>query len=341
MPFLDRIFRDLASAGYPELADRKGDVARMLRERMQRGIEPHRSFLFVFPEGTESVSATGDRCALNCRHCGGHYLGGMTPVGELEARLARGEPMAPSWLISGGCDPGGRVAPPSEALLTQLSERGRLNFHVGLAGEREIAAAARFADSVCFDLIGSDDTLKRVMGVDARVQDYFDTYREFRRKMPDGVPVVPHVVIGLDGGEISGEYQVVDFLSEDQPEALVLLVLLPTPGTDFAEVAPPDLQEVCDLMLHARSSLPRTSLAIGCMRPSGSYRAALDLLAVACDFDILVQPTQFARSRALEIDEGEAVNWGNECCALYVGSGEDTLAGQFPDLEAFRQREER
>ncbi|MFO8060177.1 MAG: radical SAM protein [Bacillota bacterium] len=341
LPLLDRVFRDLARAGYSRLGGRKGAVARTIRERMELGIEPHSSFLFVFPGATEGVSSTGDRCALNCSHCGGHYLRGMTPAAELRDRLTRGEEVGGSWLISGGCDCSGRVPPPAETLLARLSERGRLNFHVGLAGEKQIRAAARFADSVSFDLIGSDRTVARVMGLDARAEDYFDAYRECRRRMPPGVPVVAHLVAGLDGGEIIGEYRVLDFLAEQEPEAVVLLVLRPTPGTAFAGVQPPPLEEVCDLMLHARSSLPRARLALGCMRPSGRYRLALDLLAVACDFDVLVQPTRPARSRAAQVAGERGIRWGDECCALYAGPTAAAGAGQFADLSAFRQREER
>ena len=35
-----------------------------------------------YPLTTAVLSLTGERCALDCAHCGGHYLGGMRPIWE-------------------------------------------------------------------------------------------------------------------------------------------------------------------------------------------------------------------------------------------------------------------
>ncbi|MBC2723618.1 MAG: radical SAM protein, partial [Desulfosporosinus sp.] len=58
---------------------------------------------FDFPTKTESVSLTGTACSLNCAHCGGHYLKGMTDIEglELTSQLTH-ELSFSSALISGG-----------------------------------------------------------------------------------------------------------------------------------------------------------------------------------------------------------------------------------------------
>ena len=37
-----------------------------------------------YPLDTAVLSLTGRQCALDCAHCGGHYLGGMRPIWESE-----------------------------------------------------------------------------------------------------------------------------------------------------------------------------------------------------------------------------------------------------------------
>jgi len=37
-----------------------------------------------YPLDTAVLSLTGGECALDCAHCGGHYLGGMRPIWEAE-----------------------------------------------------------------------------------------------------------------------------------------------------------------------------------------------------------------------------------------------------------------
>jgi|GEM_PF-298563 len=338
-PLLDRILSELESGEYPgaaAVAARRDSFCRMLTERDEVGLQPYSSFLFVFPENTESVSATGSECALSCAHCNGHYLGQMTPADQLAGRLEDPEGRIPgSLLISGGCDASGQVPLPPRSLLQQLAERARLNLHVGLAGGEHVEAAARFADAVSFDMVGSDRTIERVMGLGHGFADYLHSFRRLRREVPAHVAVVPHIVVGLDGGEIDGEYGVVDALACDPPEAVVFLVLRPTPGTRFAAVSPPSLAGVAEFMLYARRRLPQAQMHLGCMRPSGIYRCALDLVAAACDFDVLVQPTRRARRLLVDTVGPAAVSWADECCALYAG-GTERPPGSFTSLREFR-----
>jgi len=58
---------------------------------------------FDYPLDTALISLTGRACALDCAHCGRHYLQHMTPIWE--AKIGQ----ATSCLISGGCDAEGRV----------------------------------------------------------------------------------------------------------------------------------------------------------------------------------------------------------------------------------------
>lgn len=260
---------------------------------------------FDRPTMTVPVSLTGSSCALRCAHCGGRYLQHMRPIWDVQPDGAR------SCLISGGCDPAGRV--PVTAHLekvARLRQGRRLNWHVGLIGEEELRLIAPYVDVISFDMVGDAETAREVYGLELTLDDYLRTFDLLRRY----TPVVPHLTIGLRGGRLSGERAVLRALEGRKPEALIFLVLIPTEGTAFVSCKPPALNEVAELLLEARLTLPETRLLLGCMRPHGLYRQKLDELAIRAGLNGIVNPTLNAERLAAEL--GLRVIWGEECCAL-------------------------
>ena len=75
---------------------------------------------FVRPSRTLSVSLTGSHCALDCAHCGGHYLNGMVPIEDADATGMT------SCLISGGCDVQGKVPVDKHLSLVKALRSGRV-----------------------------------------------------------------------------------------------------------------------------------------------------------------------------------------------------------------------
>ncbi len=258
-----------------------------------------------YPLDTALISLTGRACALDCAHCGGHYLQHMTPIWEAEAGKAT------SCLISGGCDTEGRV-PVIEHLaqVAALRDGRRLNWHVGLITEEDVQAIAPFVDVISFDFVGDDDTIREVYGLHKTVADYVACYQLLRRY----VPVTPHVTIGLRGGELGHEMRALEILADLGVDSLVLLVLIPTPGTRYAGRRPPDVAAVLDVIIEARLRLPDVPLWLGCMRPHGRYRQELDPLAVRAGVNKIVSPARQAVHVAEEL--GLTVMRGRECCAL-------------------------
>ncbi len=282
-PSLDRLLDLLAASPVPgadALALRRRAFQRVREVAGVRG-----GPLFVRPAKTHPVSVTGDFCALNCAHCGGKFLRGMLTLEEaVEAASSESPPK--SWLLSGGCDARGGVPLPPESALSRLARVGRVNWHPGLASSEAMEKARQYVDCISFDFVGSDETIGRVLGLDARVEDYLATYRGLR----DIAPVVPHLVVGLDGSRLRGEYRVLDLLASEGAESLVLLVLWPASDTAFENLSPPDLRDVFSVFATARTKLPRARLSLGCMRPPGAYRTAVDAMAAAVGFDVIVQP---------------------------------------------------
>ena len=271
---------------------------------------------FDYPEGTEVVTLTGNQCALDCAHCGGHYLTGMKSIDEVNCNTAGNPGTGPtrqtkSCLISGGCNSQGKVPFVQQLpFIQKLKQDKRLNFHVGLVDETEADKLKDLADAVSFDFVGDDATIREVFGLGRKVEDYVHSYRVLRER----VKVLPHICIGLKGGALAGEYRALDLLEQEGVDGLVFIVFIPTPGTRYAEKSPPPLAEVIKLLAEARLRFPAKPIFLGCMRPKGRYRQELDLAAVRCGVNKVVVPTKAAVDLALEL--GLKVTRGEECCVL-------------------------
>lgn len=263
---------------------------------------------FDYPSRTAVVSVTGGWCALNCAHCGRHYLRSMMPLNRAQLDGAK------SLLLSGGCDTQGRVP-----LLEHLDEIRKLlegqpglrvNCHTGLIGEAEAQTLAPLVEAFSFDFVGDDETIREVYGLERSVEDYIRTYQMLRRYGR----VVPHITLGLRGGRLSGEYRALEILVELGVEGLVAIVFRPTKGTRYEDREPPPVNEVVEFLARARMALPNVPIHLGCLRPQGSYRAALDKGALRAGVNKIVLPSpaavEMAESLGLEVARGE------ECCAL-------------------------
>jgi uncharacterized radical SAM superfamily protein len=263
---------------------------------------------FDYPVDTAVVSLTGPQCGLRCAHCNAEYLHHMIPVERAAERVAG----APSLLISGGSDARGRV--PVGAHLHEiaaLAQGRRLNWHVGLIDEAEMDAIAPYVDTVSFDFVGDDATIREVYGLDAGVADYERVYTALRRRFR----VVPHLTIGLRGGNLGHELPALRRLRELPAfDELVFLVLIPTPRTAYADRQPPAVAAAADLIAAGRLLFPDKPISLGCMRPRGDYRTELDPLAVRAGVNRIVSPARSAVALAESL--GLSIIKGTECCVF-------------------------
>ncbi|MEG0180703.1 MAG: radical SAM protein [Peptostreptococcaceae bacterium] len=265
---------------------------------------------FAYPNQTLAVSITDTNCSLGCAHCNGQYLKNMAPINDYEKDINKRK--INSILLSGGCSLDGKV--PIERhieVIKDLKEKGyKLNSHIGLMDKESIEKVCKYLDYVSFDLVFDEDTIKEVYKMDKSKEEYINTY-EYIQKFTN---VAPHVCIGLKGGQIKGEYEIIDYLKNNQPNQLTFIVLIPTKNTEYENVNPPEINEVIDLLCEARVNLPKTKINLGCMRPRGEYRRQLDKLAIECGINKIVLPSrtckELAKEKQLNVIESK------ECCVL-------------------------
>ena len=284
--------------------------AKLRRDRTFYACYPHPKF--------PTISITGDECALNCKHCGKHYLRHMLycspsvlfrTCSNLAANGARGV------LLSGGYNSEGYV--PFEPFLDAIERVKRetglfLNIHTGLMPAwlaRELGRVG--VDMASVDVVGSDETIEFVTGLKRTTNDYERTLRNLSSTIPH---VVPHICIGLHGGEIRGEGGAIEIATRAKISALVFLVIVPTTNTAFQNISPPEPEVVGELIAEARLRMPDTMLALGCMRPRNVRRAEFELVALRSGVDRMELPNEKTIKSAHGM--GLRIKRLNACCAV-------------------------
>jgi len=282
-----------------------------------------RDFFACYPHPSfPTVSITGDKCMLCCKHCGRRYLKNMVPCAAPEALLEKCLKFFSNGvkgvLLSGGYNAEGYV--PFEPFLDVIEQVKRetglfISAHTGLVPEwlaRELGSAG--IDLADFDLIGDDDTIKLVLGIDRTVEDYQRSMKSLKGSIPY---VVPHICVGLHSGELRGEFRALDLAAEIEPRLLVLLVLTPTAGTEFGKLAPPSKDIFKKIAVEARLRFPKAELALGCMRPRDFNRFEIELAALQSGVDRIELPSERTLEAARAI--GLSVRKLRACCAVPEG----------------------
>lgn len=266
-----------------------------------------------------AVSITGRDCRQGCDHCRGRLLRTMHPAVGSEALYALGKRLAAQgqvgMLLSGGSDPQGRlpwasVLPAIERLSVETDLV--LTAHVGRI-DAPTAKALKSAGirQALIDVVGSEGTAQRVL----HLPDGLAAQSETLAACGDaGLEVVPHIIIGLDHGQMIGEHNALEMVAELAPKRVVFVVLMPLKGTPLAQATPPSIEEVAAFMAQARMRLPAARHHLGCARPRGRYRSELDALAVRAGINALAIPSDGALEQAQRL--GVQVTYQDTCCSL-------------------------
>lgn len=273
-----------------------------------------RSSLNHFP----TFSVTGSACALNCRHCGSRVLASMiatdSPPKLFEAVKNLKSKGGVGCLVSGGCSGDGSV--PFESFISTLARiKQELNLtimvHTGILDfdtARKLKQAG--IDVALIDIIGSNKTIRKTCKLPIKVQNYEESLRAISEACLD---FVPHIVVGLENGKLEGEFSALEMISRYKPPAIVIIAFMPIPGTDMADVPPPESSDIAKVIATARLMFPQTQLALGCMRPKGKNRQETDVLALKAGINGIAFPSE----KVIEFAEqqGYESSFSNCCCA--------------------------
>lgn len=265
------------------------------------------------------VSVTGTSCRLMCDHCRAGILASMHACTDPGDLLALGERMArrgvEGLLLTGGSDQRG-VVPlrPFCDAIRELKERHGLTVivHTGLVDAEDAAAlSAAGVDAAMLDVLGADETVRDVYHLAVTARDFEDALACLTGA---GIATAPHVVIGIDRGRIVGEWRALEMISRYPVASLVLVVLSPLPGTPMERVNPPATAELEGIFLTARTTFPGTPVLLGCARPEGREKRAIDIAALTAGLNGIAFPAEgiVAEARAM----GLRPVFSTDCCAL-------------------------
>ena len=284
----------------------------------------YRSSPTCFP----TVSLTGTACALNCKHCGGKVLETMHPATtpkklfDLAAKLKQHGALG--CLVSGGCLPDGSVPlkPFIPAIEKIKRELGLTVFvHTGIIDSATaVALEAEGVDAALIDIIGSNETIKKIFNLNVTVKDYANSLKALQEAC---LNFVPHIIVGLYDGKLKGELDALKIIASAKPSAIVVIAFMPIHGTAMAKFKPPTPADIAKVTAAARLMLPKTPLVLGCVRPKGKHRAETDVLALKAGVDAIAFPSEDAIKYAEE--QSYKLSFSSYCCAqIYADTAPPT-----------------
>jgi uncharacterized radical SAM superfamily protein len=264
-----------------------------------------------------AVSLTGPRCDLQCDHCQGKLLEPMIPAEDpaafLETCLVLEQKGHYGVLISGGCDRDGCLPwQPFLPVIKAVKEKTRLfiSVHAGFIGEKDAVGLKQAGvDQALVDVIGDNASLRRIYHVRFGVERIVSGLKALQKA---GLPIVPHIVCGIDYGRMRGEQEALDIVARFKVEQVVILSLMGIPGTPVEPVKPPSPENVAELIAQARLQMPSTPISLGCARTRGEGR--LEVLAIDAGVNRMALPSDEAIERAQAY--GLDIRYQMSCCSV-------------------------
>lgn len=267
------------------------------------------------------ISVTGTACALQCDHCQTKVLEGMVSLDQgagkdlFETARSLADNGTDGILISGGSTPTGEVPlePHFEAMKRVREELGlKVIVHSGVVSPALAEGLAEAGvDGVMLDIIGADETVRDVYHLDLTAADF---ERSIDLLATRGMRIIPHIVLGLHYGRFLGEQAALEMIGRYPVSTLILVVLTPLVGTPMAHLPPPPIEEVVEFFARARAEMTETPVNLGCGRPMGATKVALDKAAIDHGLNGIAYPADGIIDYADR--SGLAPEYYEYCCSL-------------------------
>jgi hypothetical protein len=264
-------------------------------------------------------SITGSSCSLKCEHCNAEILKSMAPALTPDELFERAKSIHASgglgFLLSGGSNSKGIVdILPYINIVKKIKSDFNLKVivHCGLITE-EIADGLSDAgvDSAMLDIIGEEDTIRKIYHLNATVEDYENSLKYLSERK---IPCSPHVVIGLKNGKIAGEFNAIDIISNYDISSLVLVGFMPMHNTKMENIVPPEAEEIGEVFLYARKKFAAVPVLLGCERPYGPSKLKIEELAVKSGLNGIAYPSEGIIPFSIKL--GLKPKFSEVCCSL-------------------------
>lgn len=264
-----------------------------------------------------AISITGKDCMLQCDHCKAKILEPMISVSSSEELLNKciqlEEKGNKGCLISGGSKLDGML--PWNDFISGIEKvknntNLHLSIHCGIIDETTALQLKKAGvDQALIDVIGDDATLQKVYHCDFGIEKIEESL--FALKEAE-IPIIPHIVIGLNYGKITGEYKAVELVKKYQPEVLTFVSIMPLKDTPMQNISLPTAEEIAHVIASARKIIPDIPFSLGCARDRSN--STIDMYAIKCGINRMALPSDEAIEHAKKY--GLSIHWDKTCCSL-------------------------
>jgi lipoyl synthase len=267
-----------------------------------------------------AISLRGMECHLMCSHCVTRMLTALHRAETPERLLHLCERMhgrgCRGLLLTGGCDAEGKIPLPEFVDAVREVKRRwgfRIAVHTKLVDEEFVNAAADIGtDLLMLDIVGEERSMREVYHLWGHSPRDIEAGLDLAEAR--GVPLAPHIMIGIANGQVVGERRALEMLRGRRLAAVVLVVLSPLRNTPMADVKI-DIDAALEVMTEARHLFPDTRLTLGCAKTGGEGQRRLEEHAIDLAFDAIAYPSEgivtLARERGFDVQFSEA------CCAFH------------------------
>jgi len=270
-----------------------------------------------------AISITGSHCELQCDHCQSKILESMisaTTPDELIRKCKKIEEMENTGcLISGGSRSDGTI--PWKDFIPAIKTVKKttnlfISVHSGII-DHKTAKQLKDAgvDQALIDVIGDDETFKKIYHVDFGIEKIEESLDALKNAE---ISIIPHIVVGLNHGQIQGEYNAVEIIKKYGPEVLVIVSLMSLPGTAMENTMLPTSEEIAHVIATARIAMVDVPISLGCARNRADHK--IDCLAVDCGVNRIAIPSDEAIKKAEEYNLN--VKWKKTCCSIPINEAE-------------------
>jgi len=266
-----------------------------------------------------AISITGKHCELQCDHCKSKILESMifasTPEELIKKCIQLEELGNIGCLISGGSQKDGAV-PLYNFISAIKTVKETTNLFISIhSGIIDYQTAKKMKDAgvdqVLIDVIGDKETIEKVYHLNSGITKMEGSLDALKKA---NFSIIPHIVVGLNYGRIKGEYHAIDLIKRYDPDALVIVSLMPLPGTPMENVLPPSPEEIAKIIATARIKMKDVPISLGCARERTN--PDIDVLAVECGVNRIALPSEEAITKAQEYDLD--INWKKTCCSIPI-----------------------
>jgi len=269
-----------------------------------------------------NISITGNDCQLQCRHCRGVLLKGMISAGSskrlvelIEKYLKSGK--LKGMLISGGFDRSGKLA--FASIIDGIKEIKAkypyltMYIHTGFLDRKEAQALkSSGVDAVLTNLIKSQKAIEEVYNLSGRTyQDYLNTIKVLKEY---GLKVSPHIIIGLENGELSDEFAMVEDAIDLKVDSIVFVILKKASKDISFPASKVPHKDIIKLVKHARGLSPDMLLSFGCAKPPGNDRHLLEIELIKTGIDAIAFPSE--KTVKYAVKNKIAHTFLEKCCAI-------------------------